>query len=128
MKRNSKRRHYFNLIRLYMLPNGKIADVLIGMLQTPKVPEKYAWKWALKLSREYLIKENIPVSLWSEYQLYPLHSFNCTQLLKENKFYDHIHVAEDSIEEDDKMLNDEEFGYNKDKKSRYNPHIPEMPR
>ncbi|MCM1260630.1 MAG: hypothetical protein NC222_06735 [Staphylococcus sp.] len=97
MKKNSKRKHPFVLVRF-----DTDKTVFISLLQSPKVPERYAWKWAVKKSRDWLRKENVSFSEWSKYVLYPVHSFNCCQFdwNKEDIFYDHIHVADSNLDDD----------------------------
>lgn len=115
MKNNSKRRCPFVLVKYDENSNQTI---FVSLLQTPKVPDFYAWKWALKKVRDWLRKENIPFKEWGSYELYPVHRFNCCQFdwKKEDVFYDHIHVA-DSDEQDDKETMD---FYNRGRKSKYN--------
>ena len=115
MKHQSKRRHPFVLVK-YEEDSDK--TLFISLLQTPKVPEFYASKWALKKVMDWLRKENIPFKEWGNYVLYPVHRFNCCQFdwKKEAVFYDHIHVA-DSDEKDD---NDWIECYNEGRKSKYN--------
>lgn len=105
MKRNSKRRHPFVVIYTNIDRQGDPYDVFIGLLQSPKVPERYAYLWALKKVRDELIKYNVPFEFWTRYNIYPINRFNCSQFslnqLDEDRFYEHIHVA-DYPEEDDK--------------------------
>ena len=108
MKRNSKRRHPFVVVYSTKDKEGDPYTVFIGMLQSPKCPERYAWFWALKTVRDELRKYNVPFDLWSRYQIYPVHRFNCSQFtLMQNcddVFYDHIHVADEPKEDDVEMI------------------------
>ena len=107
MKRNSKRRHPFVVVYFYKDENGETQTYFIGLLQSPKVPEKYAWYWALKKVRDYLRKGNIPFEDWTKYEIYPINRFNCCQWdwNEEDKFYEHIHVADSPKEDDEEMIN-----------------------
>ena len=113
MKRNSKRRHPFVLVKM-----DYDREVFISLLQSPKVPERFAWKWVIKKVRNWFRKQNIPFSEWCNYLLYPVNRFNCSQFDcdEEEIFYEHIHIA-DSNEDDDKDT--VEF-YNGGQKSKYN--------
>lgn len=103
MKRNSKRRHPFVVVYNTEI-NGESCQTFIGLLQSPKVPERYAQFWALKKVREWLKKYNIPFENWTRYEIYPVNRFNCSQweTHPDDIFYAHIHVA-DYPEEDDKL-------------------------
>ena len=117
MKHNSKRRHPFVLVYFDVLHTE-----FISLLQSPKVPEKYAWKWALKKVREWLRKENIPFSKWSKYVIYPVNRFNCCQLDWDKKdiFYDHIHVADNNFDDDKEGI---KFYNTYTSKSKYNCNV-----
>ena len=64
--------------------------------------------WALKTVRDELRKYSVPFDLWSRYQIYPAHRFNCSQFTLmqncDNVFYDHIHVADEPKEDDEEMI------------------------
>lgn len=108
MKRNSKRRHPFVVVYGTKDEEGDDVEIFVGMLQSPKCPERFAWYWALKTVRDQLQKYHIPFENWKNYTIYPVHRFNCTQFsLKQNddeRFYDHIHVADFPKEEDEEMI------------------------
>ena len=97
--------------------NGEKRDFFIGMFQTPKVPERYAWRWAIKMAREWLKKHNIPFDKWANYHLYPVSGFNCCQFNwpKEEMAFDHIHIADYPKEEDEETLR----FYNSERGSRH---------
>ena len=102
MKRNSKRRHPFVVVYNTEI-DGESCQTFIVLLQSPKVPERYAWLWALKKVRDWLHKCHIPFENWTRYEIYPVKRFNCSQweTHPDDRFYSHIHVA-DYPEEDDK--------------------------
>lgn len=106
MKRNSKRRHPFVVVYLNKDKEGDPYTVFIGMLQSPKCPERYAWFWALKKVRNWLKEKHIPFEFWTRYNIYPVNRFNCSQwdYHPEDRFYDHIHVADEPKEDDEEMI------------------------
>lgn len=114
MKKQSKRKHPFVLVKV---DDKTQQEIFVALLQSPKVPEQYAWRWALKKVRDWLRKENISFSEWSSYIIYPVHRFNCCQFdwKKEDVFYDHIHIADCDEAEDTEWV---EY-FNGGKKSRY---------
>lgn len=108
MKRNSKRRHPFVVVYLTEDKEGDPYTVFIGLLQSPKCPERYAWFWVIKKVRDELRKNHVPFEFWDRYQIYPVNRFNCSQFsLKqndENRYYEHIHVADNTKEDDEEMI------------------------
>jgi len=100
MKRNSKRRHPFILTYLEKDDNEEQQEYFVGLLQSPKVPERYAYLWVLKKVRNWFRESNIPFEEWNKYMIYPINSFNCNQFGCDDIFYEHIHVADYSKEDD----------------------------
>lgn len=120
MKRNSKRRYPFVLVYFDNDSNNEPQTYFVDMLQSPKVPERYAWLWALKYVRDWLKKSNIPFKEWSKYELYPVDRHNCSQFAwnEEDKWIEHIHVA-DNIPEDDEAT----IKWYNEIKSKYKPKL-----
>lgn len=116
--RNKKHRYSFVLVK-------SISDTrkveFIGMFQSPKVPQRISWMWALKIVRDFLRKNNIPFEDWNNYVIYPVCPFNCGQFdnVLKDCFYDHIHVAELNKEDDEEEI----ASYNDFIKSKYKPII-----
>lgn len=111
MKRNSKRRHSFVLVKAAQIQQPDVCkepgkEEFVALFQSPKCPEKYAWFWALKIVRDWLRKNNIPFEKWNDYIIYPVHRFNCSQFNypTNEQFYDHIHVADNDKEDDEATI------------------------
>lgn len=106
MKRNSKRRHPFVVVYTNTDRQGDPYNVFIGLLQSPKVPERYAYLWALKKVRDELRKYNVPFEFWTRYNIYPINRFNCSQweTYPDDRFYEHIHVADFPKEDDESAI------------------------
>ena len=120
MKRNTKRRHPFVLLYYDNDSKGEQQTYFVDMLQSPKVPERYAWLWALKKVRDWFRASNIPFEEWTKYVIYPVDRFNCSQFdeTDDNKFYDHIHCADNVPEDDLEMVK----WYN-EIRSKYKPQL-----
>lgn len=105
MKRTAKRRHYFLIVR--MIDDLQDSQVLLqAVLQTPKVQERFAHIWMIKMARDWLRDKGIEKASWCSYEVYPVNKsqVECFTILgtEFEGWVDHIHITDGPSEEEDR--------------------------